>query len=96
MSSQEEWVQKVLRVMVREAVVTYLKSREYSSAFLSRIDSKAIEKEIDKITNEVTTDFVRKLKEKGYLEKGHDAPQEEFMVMFRATLDEYFANLEGS
>jgi hypothetical protein len=96
MSSEEAWVQNVLKVMVRDAVITYLKSREDSSTFLGRIDSKVIESEIAKITNEVTANFVAKLKAKGYLVKGHDAPQEEFMTMFRATLDEYFANLEGN
>jgi hypothetical protein len=94
--SEEEWVQKVLRGMVRDAVQTSLRTQEYSSRFLTRIDSNAIDTEIDRITSEVTAKFVAKLKEKGYLGPGSNAPEQEFAEMFRATLDEYFADFKSN
>jgi hypothetical protein len=93
--SEEEWVQKVLTGMVRDAVQTSLRTQDYSSKFLTRIDTKAIDEEIDMITAEVTANFVAKLKAKGYLGPGSNAPEQEFADMFRATLDEYFANFKG-
>jgi hypothetical protein len=94
MTSEEEWVQKVLRSMVREAVETSLRSQDYSSRYLTRIDTKAIGQEVDRITNEITARFVEKLKAKGYLRPGSSPPEEEFASMFRATMDEYFASFE--
>ena len=93
--SQEEGVQKVLRGMVRDAVQTTIRSQEYSSRFLTRIDAKAIGTEIDEITDEITARFVTKLKAKGYLRPGSNAPEQEFTEMFRATMDEYFANFKS-
>ena len=95
MTGEEEWVQKVLRGMVRDQVQTALRSQEYSSKFLTRIDVRVIDEQIDKITDDVTARFVAKLKARGYLGEGSNAPQDEFTEMFRATLDEYFANFKG-
>jgi hypothetical protein len=103
MTSEDDWVQRVLRSMVRKAVETSLRSQDYSTRHLARIDTKAIGQEIDRITDEITTRFVEKLKAKGYLGPGSNAPvvvayafklQEEFASMFRATMDEYFVHFE--
>jgi hypothetical protein len=94
MTSEEEWIQRVLRSMVKEAVQTTLRSQKYSTMFLTRIDSKAIGQQIEKITDEITVQFVAKLKAKGYLQAGSNAPEREFIEMFRATMDEYFASFE--
>jgi len=96
MTAEEEWVQRVLRSIVRDSVQTALRSQEYSSKFLTRIDSKSIDLEIDRITDEITARFVQKLKARGYLGANSNVPEQEFTDLFRSTMDEYFANIEAS
>jgi uncharacterized protein YaaW (UPF0174 family) len=96
MTSEEKWVQKVLRSMVKHQVQTALMTQELSQKFLIRSDTKAIEQEIEIITDKITKRFVAKLKAKGYIGTESNAPAKEFRNMFLEAKDEYFATPESS
>jgi hypothetical protein len=95
MSTEEEWVQKVLRNVVKNAVQTYLMSQEYSSKFLTRIDANVINSDIENITDGITAKFVQKLKAKGYLREGLSISEEDFASVFRSTMEEYLSDFES-
>jgi hypothetical protein len=87
--NKEEYLTKVLSLTVRETVQTILETKELSQEFFARSDQKDIEKELDKISSNVTTLFVTKLKQGGFLEEGKDISEAEFQELLRATLKEY-------
>jgi len=88
--NKEEYLTNVLRATIRETVQTILETKELSKEFFSRVDQKAIEKDLEKVSDDVTTLLVSKLKERGFLEEGKDVSEAEFGELLNAILKEYF------
>lgn len=95
MTSEEEWVRSVLRKAAKEQVQTYLKTQEYSSKVLTRIDAKAIDQEIERMADEIMARLVQRLKEKGFVGGASAATEEEFTSLFKSTMEGYLVSLQG-
>lgn len=91
MISEDDFTQKVLRGAVKDAVQTFLRSQDWSAKFLTRSDTRKIDEEIERMTDEITAAFAKTLKDRGYLGKDRTPSEEEFSSLFRSTLDEYLA-----
>jgi hypothetical protein len=70
-----------------------LRTREYSARFLTRGDSKTIDRTVEKMSIEVIDEFIKILKSRGYLGLGEMASQEEFQALFETTVKEYLKRL---
>jgi hypothetical protein len=96
MISNEEYIRNVIEISVRNAVQTLLRTREFSKFFLIRDDIKEVDKEIARLSIEITQVFVTKLKDRGYLEEGLDISEEAFEALLNTTIKDYFGEKSES
>lgn len=78
----------------RDLIQTLLRTKEYSSRFLSRGDVKSIDGALEKISIDVVDEFVKALKSRGYLGTGRMAPETEFQSLFETTVKECLNKLD--
>jgi hypothetical protein len=96
MTDKEEYFRNVLKSTIKNSVQTLLRTGEFSKRFLTRNDQKDIDKEIERISDEIITLFISKLGEKGYLENSSDPSESEFKNLLKSTIDEYFGEKSES
>lgn len=91
MISKEEYMRRVLRNTIRDAVQTLLRTKEFSDKFLIRNDTKEIDKEVETISESVVSKLIAGLKQRGFLEEGKEISSLEFEEIFQNTMKEYFS-----
>ena len=96
MTDKEEYFRNIMKNTIKNTVQTLLRTGEFSKRFLTRDDQKGIDKEIDRISDEIMTLFISKLAERGYLENSSDPSESEFKNLFKSTIDEYFGEKSES
>jgi hypothetical protein len=96
MIDREEYFRKVMKNTVKISIQTLLRTTEFSRNFLVRGDKKNIDKELDKISDDVMDLFIKKLKEKGYLEDNKEPSQSEFERLLKETVQDYFGEKSAS
>jgi len=90
MIEREEYLRKVMEKTVRNTVQTLLRTEEFSKRFLTRPDISDVDKEIEKISNEIMDAFILELKKNGYLDGSKEPTQKEFESIFKSIIDKYF------
>lgn len=93
MISYEEYMKKTIQKTAMLTIQNLLRTKEYSNKFLVRKDTKEIDDEIEKMSIEVTDNFLAELKSRGYIKPGKMMEQEEFRKLFESTLKEYLEKL---
>lgn len=93
MSTRDEYFTGVMQGTLQNAVKTLLRTKEYSSRFLSRKDVTSIDQEIEKISAEVASRMISKLKARGPLGDQSKMSKTEFEQMFKSVIEEYFGGL---
>lgn len=91
MITKEEFYQQALHDVVRGTIQTLLRTRDLSKRFLARDDIKEVDKDIDRISDDITKSLMEKMKSAGWLEDDDKTLDERsFEQLFRSTVAEYF------
>jgi hypothetical protein len=93
MINQEEYIRRVMQRTAILVIQNLLRTKEYSAKFLTRADSKTIDRMIEKMSIEVVDEFIKALKSRGYLGSGEMAGEEEFQALFETTVKGYLERL---
>lgn len=93
MISREEYIRRVMQKTATHVIQNLLRTKEYSAKFLTRADSKTIDREIEKMSIQVIDEFIKVLKSRGYLVAGEIANPAEFQALFDSTIREYLKKL---
>jgi len=91
--SQEEYIRRVMQRTAIHVIQSLLRTKEYSAKFLTRGDSKTIDRTVEKMSIDAIDEFIKALKSRGYLGSGAMASQEEFQALFETTVKEYLEKL---
>lgn len=96
MMEKEEYYRKVMSLSMKHIAENLVKTKDFSERYYSRDDKKEIDKEIKRISDELSVIFIRNLGKEGFLGDDKNLPQKDFKRILDVSLKEYLgANREN-